>query len=534
MSAQRRQNVEIYNQSCGWQSAVGPTSAQRRQNLPTLRPTANVGPTAACYLGSHCTVHPNIVYGLDDLHTTSISSKSASISISISIHDNQHYTLIGSSNISNTYGYLFGDMFCCTEVNFEDSSGNITLFYDAKFYNNDATFSCFSSSLVNREGSLQASYMLVSNNTKVFSSSNGRPSVLVEIPQHEECVVKNNSFQGSFKGVYGLVSFTVMNKSASTSNILSFNSPTERRATLGDMVKDFSQHQGLRGDIYFRQVEFLPVIQYHISSYSGGGHLQTADMVEWITKAHQVVSESKQFNYQGVRIPIPSGLNITTCNWRCYLINYDLSVLCEYLEYGFPLNVDFEHFQPITKVTNHASALRNPEAVDRYFADEVSYKAIVGPLVSSPFKDTHYSPLLTRAKSDGGTRVIVDLSWPLGAGVNQFVPDDLFDFMEFQLKYPTIDHIVQKINEIGSNALLYKVDLERAFHNLRIDPLDYKVLDLMWQNQMFIDISLAFGFKQGAAACQLTTDAVTYFIWTQRHWVANYLDDIIRVSPPPL
>ena len=49
--AQRRQNVELYNQSCGWQSAVGPTSAQRWQTLPTLRPTANVGPTAACYLG---------------------------------------------------------------------------------------------------------------------------------------------------------------------------------------------------------------------------------------------------------------------------------------------------------------------------------------------------------------------------------------------------------------------------------------------------------------------------------------------------
>ena len=104
--------------------------------------------------------------------------------------------------------------------------------------------------------------------------------------------------------------------------------------------------------------------------------------------------------------------------------------------------------------------------------------------------------------------------------------------MEFQLKYPTIDQIVHKINEIGPDALLYKVDLQRAFRNLRIDPLDYKVLGLMWQNQTFIDVSLAFGFKQGAAACQLTTDAVTYLMWTQRHWVANYLDDIIGVSPP--
>ena len=152
-------------------------------------------------------------------------------------------------------------------------------------------------------------------------------------------------------------------------------------------------------------------------------------------------------------------------------------------------------------------------------------------MTKSPFEETHYSPLLTRAKSDGGTRVIDDLSWPLGAGVNQFAPSDVFDFMEFQLKYPTIDHIVQKINDIGPNALLYKVDLQRAFRNLRIDPLDYKVLGLMWWNQTFIDVSLAFGFKQGVSECQLTTDAVTYLMWTQRPWVANYLDDIIGVSP---
>ena len=50
-SAQRRQNIETSNQSVGWQANVGPTSAQRWQNLPTMRPIANVGPTAECYLG---------------------------------------------------------------------------------------------------------------------------------------------------------------------------------------------------------------------------------------------------------------------------------------------------------------------------------------------------------------------------------------------------------------------------------------------------------------------------------------------------
>ena len=294
------------------------------------------------------------------------------------------------------------------------------------------------------------------------------------------------------------------------------------------MIEGWSQCQSARSNKYCRQFGFLPLNQYQFSSYDGGDHLQTPDMVEWITRAHQTVKKSKQLNYQSSRVPVPSGLNIN--NWRLYLVNCDLSILCEYLQYGFPLNVDYHNFQPITRVTNHASALRNPEVVDKYFADEISYQATVGQLTESQFEETHYSPLLTRAISDGGTRVIVDLSWPLGAGVNQFVPSNVFDFIEFQFKYPTIDDIVQKINDIGPNPLLYKVSFQRAFCNLRIDPLDYKVLGLMWRNQTFINVSLAFGFKQGASACQIN-DAVMYLMWTQHPWVANYLDDIIEMSP---
>ena len=32
--------------------------------------------------------------------------------------------------------------------------------------------------------------------------------------------------------------------------------------------------------------------------------------------------------------------------------------------------------------------------------------------------------------------------------------------MPFSLKYPTIDMVVEKIKDIGPDALLYKVDLE--------------------------------------------------------------------------
>ena len=43
--------------------------------------------------------------------------------------------------------------------------------------------------------------------------------------------------------------------------------------------------------------------------------------------------------YKGARIQVPSGLNIPEL--RYLLKNYDLKILGEYLQFGFPLNVIF-------------------------------------------------------------------------------------------------------------------------------------------------------------------------------------------------
>ena len=282
----------------------------------------------------------------------------------------------------------------------------------SSFYDTDDSFLYISSSLVDREGCLQRGCVISASSNEDLSNISGQPGVLVKMPQHEECVVKNTLFQTSFKGTYGSVAF-ITSKVASTSDIFSPNNLKNRRAVLGDREKGcYHHHSSIAGE-YCRQFGFLPLIQDQFSSHKGSRYLQTSDMVQWITEAHQSIRKSKKFTYQSSRIPLPSGLNID--NWRRYLVDYDLLILCEYLQYGFPLNVAYDNFQAVTIITNHASAL---SAVDQYFADEISHKAIIGPLTKSPFEDTHYSPLLTRAKSDGGTRVIVDLSWPLGAGVN--------------------------------------------------------------------------------------------------------------------
>ena len=60
----------------------------------------------------------------------------------------------------------------------------------------------------------------------------------------------------------------------------------------------------------------------------------------------------------------------------------------------------------------------------------------------------------------GGVRVIVDLSWPMGRSVNSCIPDNMFEYINFVLKYPSIDMIIQKIRQFCSKALLFKIYLE--------------------------------------------------------------------------
>ena len=83
---------------------------------------------------------------------------------------------------------------------------------------------------------------------------------------------------------------------------------------------------------------------------------------------------------------------------------------------------------------------------------------------------------------------------------------------------------------MGPSALLYKVDLQRAYRNLRVDPRDYPLLGLKWRDATYYDVAIPFGLKQGALGCQFSMDAITYLMASQRHWVMSYLDDVIGAS----
>ena len=101
---------------------------------------------------------------------------------------------------------------------------------------------------------------------------------------------------------------------------------------------------------------------------------------------------------------------------------------------------------------------------------------------------------MTREKQNSNIRRIkVDLSWPKGASLNNFVHKCQYLDTYFTLQYTSIDHITKKLKDLGPGALLYKADISRTFRHLKIDPGDIDLLGIV-HNKLYLDVSLSFRF----------------------------------------
>ena len=190
-------------------------------------------------------------------------------------------------------------------------------------------------------------------------------------------------------------------------------------------------------------------------------------------------------------------------------------------------------FLPVTQRRNHKGALAFPDAISKYLDIEKSYGAVIGPYASNPFaSDIVLSPLNSVPKGLNDRRIILDLSWPESASVNDGIPAKQYLGVDFDLVYPTVDDIASTILNKGRGCFLFKRDLKRAYRQLPIDPGDYHFLGYEWNNQMYFDTVLPMGLRSAAMACQRVTSAVSYVCSSHDFSVCNYLDDFIGVDIP--
>ena len=245
---------------------------------------------------------------------------------------------------------------------------------------------------------------------------------------------------------------------------------------------------------------------------------------------YDVVWATRVPNFMQARIPLPNNpLNISA--WRQYLAGYHDSEICDFIEFGWPIGY-CSPVWPTCVNRNHPSSLAYPEDVQRYLHTELQHGALLGPFDILPCEPGHVSPLMTRPKKHSESRrVIVDLSWPPWASVNAGIPRDYYLGVPYKLTLPTVDDFVAMILHAGQDCLMYRLDVQRAFRQLRSDVLDHPLLCIQFDNKYYIDVAIPFGLRTGTYFTQRVTNAVRYLMKTNFGWeILNYIDDLVSAA----
>ena len=266
-------------------------------------------------------------------------------------------------------------------------------------------------------------------------------------------------------------------------------------------VCDTVYTNGIRTDVF----GFIP--KGPLKLYDGNP--TTCNCISDIIRAHLMIKDSGIPNYLGCRIPVASNLKCHV--WSQHLVNYWDKQLPDLLQFGFPL--DFNRAIQFTSTEqNHKSALQNSSHVQKYIAEELQHGAILGPFDGKPIH-LHTSPLMVRNKQDSDSkRTIMDLSWPKGNSVNCGVRKDVYLDTEFILKDPSVDCITSFLRKLGPAAMIYKIDISRAFCQIKVDPGDIDLLGFKFENKYFLDLSVAFGYQNGSQIFQRSTDAIRFIM----------------------
>lgn len=88
---------------------------------------------------------------------------------------------------------------------------------------------------------------------------------------------------------------------------------------------------------------------------------------------HNLVFAMGRPNFLGPRLSVPTSLNLSL--WRSLLTEYSGSaVVCDYLEFGWPIGYNYHGILPSSDFCNHKGALNFPSAVDSYLSTCVRFR----------------------------------------------------------------------------------------------------------------------------------------------------------------
>ena len=206
--------------------------------------------------------------------------------------------------------------------------------------------------------------------------------------------------------------------------------------------------------------------------------------------------------------------------FRAYIVNG--------IRFGFRIGYAYHH-SPRKSRQNMPSALEKPEVIREYLAKECSEGRVLGPLDPSEFPYVHTSRFGVIPKgSSEKWRLIVDMSSPEGASINDGIPRELCS-----LSYVSVTDAAQGVVEQGRGALMAKVDVRSAYRNIPVHPEDRWMMGMLWDGALYIDTCLPFGLRSAPKIFTAVADAVEWILRKEGvKFVIHYLDDFLVIGAP--
>ena len=258
-----------------------------------------------------------------------------------------------------------------------------------------------------------------------------------------------------------------------------------------------------------------------------GRYPYTRDLVE--LQCRKPTSQTINIPLEGTVVRTPLAVH----EWREWLRPHPDRSYAEYLlhglEQGFRIGFKYGDCTCTSAKSNMQSARANPAVVDEYLKKEVGLGRVIGPLKPEEYPTVHVSRfgVIPKRHQSGTWRLIVDLSHPAGASVNDGIEPEICT-----LKYTSIDEAVGVVLPSGPGTVMAKFDIECAYRIIPVHPDDRSLLGMMWRGGLYLDTALPFGLRSAPKVFNALADGLAWGLSRRGIKVLHYLDDFLLVGKP--
>lgn len=264
-------------------------------------------------------------------------------------------------------------------------------------------------------------------------------------------------------------------------------------------------------------------VEKHIQSCTAHGEISQIQEVP----IHHTKLNNQQSPQANKLVVTPVKVNVL----GQFLEGYDdhlKTFLYEGFKQGFKIQYQGPRQQRFCK--NLLSVQQHENIVAEKLQKEVSLGRIAGPFNFLPFSNLQCSPIgIVPKKEINEFRLIHHLSYPDGASINDFIPDELCS-----VSYTTVDDAIKQIKKLGKNCLLAKTDIASAFRILPVHPDDHELLGIQFNGDFYYDKCLPMGCSISCSIFETFSTALQWIACTKFGvpTMLHILDDFLFLGPP--